>query len=149
MESAALTDARVRELVAGIGGARVAEAKLGIGSFVTLTMEPAQGAGEWYLWVYQCAWRLERNGLVVAGSEDDRDVLRDAIDRLAFARVAELELAPPADATLWFDGGACLRMFCVFSTPTEQWMLWRPDGRVLTARPDGWRDEPREVPAPE
>src|SRR5262245_52810469 len=103
MEPAALTDAHVRELVAEIADARVAEAKLGIGSFVTLTMQPARGEGEWYLWVYQCAWRLERNGAVVAGSEDDRDVLRDAIDRLTFARVARLELAPPADATLWFD----------------------------------------------
>ena len=35
--------------------------------------------GEWHLWPYNCAWRLEEGDKILAASEDERNNLEVAV----------------------------------------------------------------------
>jgi hypothetical protein len=118
--------------------------ELGIGSFLTVEFGESQppteaggGArGEWHLWVYCCAWRLEMEKEVVAASEDPRPKLEEAAQRLNGCTLRAIDVQRPAlETTFTFDDGLTLRLFPVFSEDYEHWMLYDPSGNVLTIGP--------------
>jgi hypothetical protein len=117
---------------------------LGEGSFITLefgasrpTTRPRERQhGEWHLWVYCCAWRLDENDDVIAASEDARTKLEAAVQRLNGLTLRAVDIRSPAFETmLTFDKGITLHLFPVFSELYEHWMLYTPDGSVLTIGP--------------
>jgi len=63
---------------------------LGYGSFLTIEFgqplpsnnEQQKIHGEWHLWLYNCAWRLEEGDKILAASEDERNNLEVAVHRL-------------------------------------------------------------------
>ena len=126
--------------------------KLGQGSFLTLELgEPVTPGGErgrYHLWIYLAAWRIEDETDVLAGSEDDHDGLAGKVTVLDGRRLASISVEHPSLSTRFeFEGGLVLITFSVYSTDGEHWMLFRPDGTVLTMGPgSSWSVGPNEHP---
>jgi hypothetical protein len=117
---------------------------LGLGSFLTLEFgEPLptddkhpKVHGEWHLWLYNCAWRLEEKDEILTASEDDQDKLEIAIRRLENLTLTSVDLVFPAlDAIFIFEHQVVLRLFAIHSEEYEHWLLYIPDGNVLTVGP--------------
>jgi hypothetical protein len=134
----------IQQKIKGLIGKKVWAPKLGVGSFITCEfgnpLPPnTEGSvhGEWHLWTYCCAWRLEQSDEVVVGSEDNRDDLEKAVQILEGRTLENVVIASPAgESQLYFSGSIVLRLFPVFYVGDyEHWMLFTPEGRVLTIGP--------------
>lgn len=117
---------------------------LGHGSFITLEFgkpclpegNEAKIHGEWHLWIYCCAWRLEQENEVIAASEDPRSKLKESIKKLDGLILKSIDLFSPAFDTLFiFEKQTFLRLFPIYSQEYEHWMLFTPDKNVLTIGP--------------
>lgn len=131
---------------------------LGFGSFLTLefgqplppSKERQKIHGEWHLWLYNCAWRLEEWDKILAASGDERDKIETAIHRLENLTLQSVDLLPPAwDAVFTFEHLVILRLFATYSQDYEHWFLYAPDGNVLAVGPGSfWSYESsKAVPA--
>jgi len=133
-------------------------ARLGHGSFITVELGASIAVpppkkylrGEFHLWVFCCAWQIEKDGELLAACQDPRDALAAAIPTHLDGRTvaAARTTATGVDLELVLDDGVILRTFALHSGDYEHWMLFLPDGNVLEAGP-GIRfelvpgDEPR------
>jgi hypothetical protein len=120
---------------------------LGHGSFITLNFgkvrkfllkekEGENSIGEWHLWVYNCAWRLEKDNDVLAASEDSRSKLEIAIQILEGLAIHSINIFEPAwDATFTFEQNVTLRLFSLYSEEYEHWILYMPDEQVFVFGP--------------
>ena len=117
---------------------------LGVGSFVTMEFGSESGPplrdgrrhGEFHLWIYCSAWRLELQDALLAASEDGRTDMETALSRLDGAMVTRVVVEwPSLSLSLELDGGLRLRTFSIFSRDYEHWHLYTPDGRAYTAGP--------------
>ncbi len=123
-------------------------AELGHGTFLTFDFgrelpperEGIQSHGEWHLWVYSCAWRLEKGCRLLAGSGDEEETMKTAVHELTGRPIFLFNVfAPALDSEVRFDGDFVLRLFSK-SSDQEHWMLYTPDGMVLIAGPaNEWR----------
>lgn len=118
---------------------------LGEGSFVTLELGmPIPGKkphGEWHIWVYGCAWRIDGPSGALAGSLDERDVMAKAVAALDGKTLSQFSIDGNLEATLEL-GDHRLRLFPSGGT-LEHWMVFVPGGRVITAGPgNSLVDEP-------
>ncbi|HBL58647.1 MAG TPA: hypothetical protein DDZ80_09060 [Cyanobacteria bacterium UBA8803] len=139
------TDIReVQALINPILSRKAWGASLGVGSFITLefgdSLPPNQKRqrthGEWHLWIYCCAWRIEKGNEVLASSEDPREKLELAVQQLEGLALNSIQLLPPAwDTVFSFDEEVFLRSFSIYSEESEHWMLYTPDGNVLSVGP--------------
>jgi|SRR5215469_14387608 len=121
--------------------------KLGHGSFLTLefgkkiTQEfrgKSHTHGEWHLWLRSCAWRIHREGRVLIASGDDREVIERAISRLEWGALRKAVVDSLAlDVRLEFADHLELLAFTNHRYRYEQWELFKPEGRVLTANAGG------------
>jgi hypothetical protein len=95
--------------------------------------------GEWHLWIYMCAWRLEQNDFVLAASEDNTDRIEKAIKVLEGLILENIEIKRPLlDISFYFENNLILKTFSVYSDESDEckhWMLFVPDGNVLVAGP--------------
>lgn len=117
---------------------------LGVGSFLTVELGEQQAAptpqekthGEFHLWVYCSAWRIETAQEIIASSEDPREALEAAVRHLDGRSLSEIRIERPSLSTVFsFSGGTVLRTFSIFSKDYEHWMFYLPDGSVFTAGP--------------
>ena len=108
---------------------------------------------EWYLWIKHCSWRVEADGIIVLGSNDDREEAGDVgakadaavLDRLASLTVESVFLAEPmGDLVIAFSENVVVRTFAdqrsvdtyacwQLFTPTDQIVEKLTDGRLLIA----------------
>jgi len=136
----------------GIIGKKAWGVEHGVGTFVTVefgqSLPPkdpnGKSYGEWHLWVYGGAWRLEKEGQVVVASEDDQIKIEAEIQCIEGRILQSFEVLTPAlDALLTFEHDIILRIFSIYSEETEDrgmdnWMLYTPDaGNVITVHPGG------------
>jgi hypothetical protein len=135
----------IQAKIDGLTGQRAWGVALGQGSFLTMEfgkpVQPAKASeaihGEWHLWLYGCAWRVEENGRVIVSSEDERSKIEREIQRLEGRVLQSFEVLTPAlDAVVTFDGRIILRIFSVYTEDMESWMLFTPD-KVITVGPAG------------
>ena len=143
----AVTETDIRQIQALINPILSQKAwgtSLGFGSFITLefgnllpsNQERQQTHGEWHLWIYDCAWRIEEGNEVLASSEDPRPKLELAVQRLEGLALNSVELLPPAwDTVFRFDEQVVLRSFSIYSEESEHWMLYTPDRKVISVGP--------------
>jgi hypothetical protein len=122
-----VTDTDLNDIQTKIGpflGQQAWNVTLGEGSFITLefgasrptTRAGERQHGEWHLWVYCCAWRLDGAEDVLAASEDMRTKLEAAVQHLNGLTLRAVDIRRPAlETTLTFDGGIMLHLFPVFS----------------------------------
>ena len=117
----------------------------GQGSFVTMEfgqpVPPAKANetthGEWHLWLYGCAWRLEQGDRVVIASEDEQMDIETAIQLLEGRVLQKFDLQTPAlDAVLTFENDIVLRLFSVNAEEMDSWMLFTPE-KVITVEARG------------
>jgi hypothetical protein len=99
--------------------------------------------GAWHLWIYACLWSLTVNAIELAHSESADQTIGRALRILNGQALVSVQVDPDSPrSTFTFDLG------CVLTTrpspaitpdeePAEQWMLFQPNGRVLTIRSDG------------
>src|SRR5687767_3526905 len=88
---------------------------LGVGSFLTVEfgerVEQAKGKvhGEFHLWVYCSAWRIETPSEIVASSEDPRELLETTVRYLDGRTLSDIQLDMPSlSSTFAFSDGARL-----------------------------------------
>jgi hypothetical protein len=117
---------------------------LGHGSFVTMDFgakrltghSPKQTEhGEWHLWVQMAAWRIETSAEFLAGSEDSREAMETAINRLEGKVLQRIKVDSPSLGLDLDFGNLMARVFPTQSVDAEYWMLYAPTGRVLVAGP--------------
>lgn len=135
----------IKTKVAPLRGKKAWGVEKGVGSFVTLEFgSPIHESnerthGEWHLWLYGCAWRLEA-GLctVLAGSGDSSNRIEAAIQLLTGLTLEEIDITSPAlDTAITFSEQVTLRLFPISQdTELEHWMLYTPDGNVLVVGPN-------------
>lgn len=137
--------AEIEAKMQGLLGHKAWGVALGQGSFVTVEfgqpVPPAKNKGtihgEWHLWLYGCAWRLEQGERVVAASEDDRSKMEAAIQHIEGQVLLSFELQTPAlDAVITFERDIVLRLFSNDTEEMDSWMLFTPD-KVITVGPAG------------
>jgi hypothetical protein len=102
-------------------------------------MTPPYSSGEYALFV-DCAWRLEREGNVLAGSHD-RAPNKGHASILSGQKLVLARVLPPAlDVTLQFSGGIVLHLFTTCNDVTVEdefthWRLYGPARYYLGAGP--------------
>jgi hypothetical protein len=135
-----ISAAQASTLLQGMVGKPAWGVALGEGSFVTLELggpQPAKGRGkphgEWHVWVYGCAWRIDGPNGALGGSLDEEDVMAKAIAALDGKTLNKFSIESNLEATLEF-GDHQLRLFPSGGT-MEHYMVFYPGGRVVTAGP--------------
>lgn len=144
--------AEIHAKLQGVIGKKAWGVEHGIGTFVTMEfgqpMPPeypnGKSHGEWHLWVYGGAWRLEKGEQVVVASEDDQTKIETEVQCLEGCVLQSFEIMTPAlDSVLTFEQEIILRIFSVYSEEIEgrgmdNWRLYTPDaGNVITIHPGG------------
>src|SRR5205823_276948 len=128
--------------------------------------------GDWHLWIYCCAWSIDREGLHLAHSESSEQQIDRAMVLVNGQAITRIEVNPlNARTRFTFDLGATLTTWPddamheprdlslygqtdVNELPSDdlydQWMLYEPSGSVLTVREDGYfQYEPGNEPTDE
>ena len=131
---------KIQAMIGPILGQKAWNVSLGHGSFITMEFGVSllsdeidrQPRGEWHLWVYCCAWRLEEGNNVLASSEDSRLELELAVKRMAGLALRSIKIFRPAwDSIFTFEEQVVLRLFSIYSKECEHWMLFMPNGNDI------------------
>jgi len=94
--------------------------------------------GEWCLWIYCCGWQIAQDGNVLAANESTRDCIAGACNTLNGQALTTFTCkASKGRSRFSFDLGGKLNTGPYDDELLEQWMLYCPDGSVLTYRSDG------------
>jgi hypothetical protein len=132
----------VKPKIDSLLGQKAWGACLGAGSFLTLEFgQPLSKVneevhGEWHLRTYNCVWRLEEADKVLTTSEDDRSKIESAIIRLDGLLLQSIDIKPPLwDTVFRFDNQIILKLFSIYSEDYEHWVLYTPDGGILSFGP--------------
>lgn len=138
-----------KELLSQVVGKRITRSKLGYGSFITIDWGKdiieefktkdgieKQIFGEWHLWVYMCAWRLEQNGDPIIGSGDERNAIQPKIPLLISKELLQVQVINNSfDLIFDFEKGYRLLLFSFEIEDSEQWLFFTPNEKVFTAGP--------------
>jgi hypothetical protein len=131
-------------------GTKPTRVKLGHGSFLTFdfgrdtakkTKTRLGGSriihcGEWRLWVYMCAWRIDKNNKPFIGSNDSRDLIEQHLPVLEGKELKKVVILNKAfDANLLFGDEYQLHLFSFQVTDDEQWRLYTPENKTFIAGP--------------
>lgn len=135
--------ATLTESLNSLVGLRAWRVRVGHGSFVTMDFGermPAEDPdgmdrGEWHLWVYCSAWRIESEHDVRAGSEDEREIIDAALQVIENQELKSVAVSTPSLGVDLDFGNYVFRVFPVYATGAEHWMLYTPSGAVLVAGP--------------
>lgn len=142
------------QLLGQIVGLVPTRVKLGHGSFVTLDFGrdiPSQintrnglktvYHGEWHIWIYMCAWRLDKDGVPVVGSNDLREQIAENLNALENKTLEGIFILNDAfDIDFQFSHGLRLYLFSYNATSDEQWKFFTPEEKVFIAGPSSsWR----------
>jgi hypothetical protein len=100
--------------------------------------------GEWHLWIYACHWAIRRADSdhdVASSDRTDAPDLPEVLSSLARWPLSAITVNPD-DASTGFEFGEpsklVLRTWPKVAWPlAEQWLLYAPDGTVLTVRESG------------
>lgn len=125
-----------------IKGLRVWDVQVGIGSFVTMQFGNVQRTGltgrkygEFLLWIYGCAWRIENQDSFIIGSADDKEIMTQISDYLNNTSVQEVVFDQSNfDTILKFTNNIQLSMFGM-SSDMEHWLLYTPERMVISVGP--------------
>lgn len=92
--------------------------------------------GEWHLWIYMCAWRIDKNQKPFVGSNDTRELIREKLREMQGKELKSATILNDAfDAHFSFGDEFELHLFSYQVTDHEQWMLFVPERKTFTAGP--------------
>lgn len=120
--------------------------KLGFGSFVTIDfgrdipeeIKTRQGTkihyhGEWHIWIYQCTWQVDQNGMTLVHSESPKLAIESVFFNLANKKFTLFCLLNDFfDAELKFED---MTLRLLHTKDGEQWMLFTPENKTFVAGP--------------
>lgn len=138
-----------KQLFSEIIGMKMTRSKLGYGSFITMDWGKdkveefktkhgieKQIFGEWHLWIYMCAWRLEKNGEPVIGSGDEKKAIESKIPLLTGKKLIQAQVINDSfDVFFDFEEGYRLLLFSFEIEDSEQWLFFTQNEKVFTAGP--------------
>lgn len=138
-----------KNLFQKILGVKPTRVKLGYGSFITFdfgrdipeqiktkTGFKTQYFGEWHLWIYMCAWRVDKEKRPFFGSNDSRETIESHVNELEKRVLSKVEILNEAfDAKFTFDDDLELFLFSFNAKEHEQWKFFTPENKVFTAGP--------------
>ncbi|HLB52238.1 MAG TPA: hypothetical protein VJK48_00830 [Chlamydiales bacterium] len=143
-----MTDGKtaIQEFFRQIIGMKPTRVKLGFGSFITMDfgkdipeeVKTRQGTqiryhGEWHLWVYQCAWQIDQNGMVLIHSKSPKEAIDSVLFSLTNKIFTSFSLLNDFfDAELKFED---MTLKLLHSKDGEQWMLFTPENKTFVAGP--------------
>ena len=123
--------------------------RLGHGSFVTMDFgrkksfsedDKVRERGEYHLWIYLSAWRLDSIDEILAGSEDSREEIGPILEGLEGKELKHIRVNSPSLGLEFEFEDIVLRTFSIYSHDSEHWMLYTPSSKVLVAGPGAsWR----------
>lgn len=99
--------------------------------------------GAWHLLIWCCVWRLEADEVEIAHCESDDTTIARSLKVLNGQAPTEVQVDPTNGATRFdFDLGCRLNTHPAppdwyDEDPIHQWMLYQPDGTVLSVRSNG------------
>jgi hypothetical protein len=139
----------VADLFGKVVSLKARNVELGHGSFITLGFgkdiaikvtirreKKISNRPEWNLWVYMCAWELKMNNEIIVSSNDERENIMEALKNIENKKLLRVEvLNNTYDLQLDFENEITLCLFSNLEEDFEQWMLFTPDNKVLTAGP--------------
>lgn len=139
-----------KNLFQKIIGLKPTRVKLGHGSFITMDfgrdipeqVKTRNGMttkyfGEWHLWIYMCAWRIDKNKSPLVGSEDSKEKIESSLSELAKRTLKEAAILNNAfDVRFMFGDDMELHLFSFYAQEQKQWMLFTPEKKVFTAGPN-------------
>jgi len=116
--------------------------------------------GEWHLWIYLSSWSVHRNDHVVGTSDGPLEAIDSAAAVLEGQALRKVEvLSAPLTTLFHFDRDSTLWVTpyeVAAAEPEELWLLYEPEGMVLTLRADahyshvpGDSTDDRWLPLPE
>lgn len=137
------------ELLNNIVGMKPTRVKLGNGSFLTIDfgkdipslIKSRSGSrtvyfGEWYLWIYMCAWRIDKDELPLVGSNDNREKIQAHLFELENRVLTQIVVSNNSfDLKIKFGENVSLNLFSFNTTDHQQWMFYTQDNKVFTAGP--------------
>jgi hypothetical protein len=86
--------------------------ELGIGTYVTIRLAPKTSADAARVWIRAASWLLAEHGSVVVGSEDYREDMKAALDRLAHHEMNAIRsIDDGPDIEIVFADGWALYLF--------------------------------------
>ncbi len=94
--------------------------------------------GEWHLWIYMCAWRIDKHKKPVVGWEDTRAKIACHLIELESREFKKAEILNDAfDVKLFFGDDIELHLFSFHTAGeyNEQWLLFTPEKKVFVAGP--------------
>jgi hypothetical protein len=92
--------------------------------------------GDWHLWIYCCEWRVLHQGRVVGDWTASPRRIDRAARELNGQKLVDVRLNPRGARTRFvFDLGAELETK-PYDRISEQWLLYEPNGHVLSWRAD-------------
>jgi hypothetical protein len=92
--------------------------------------------GQWHFWIYCCDWSIfDEMGELVGGTTSKRAIDRAARYLDGQALISGSLVTRGMRTILTFDLGATL-VTKPYNRTDEQWMLYEPEGNVLTIRAD-------------
>jgi hypothetical protein len=106
---------------------------LGEGSFLTFEFgnpipSDKKVHGEFHVWVYFCAWRIQQLDKIIICSEDKRDNIIESIKCLEDLPLINVKLMYSGFDTVFnFDKDIQLYLFSIYSDEYESWMLYTPN----------------------
>lgn len=122
-------------------GRKIWRSELGVGSFVTLDIggrrvnSVGHEQGEFYLWVYGAPWLIFRRGEIETSSSDPEAQMRITTAQLAGRTIRKVSMDPiDLGLDVSIDGEIRLSTSGLDDPELEDWMLFMPDGTVLTAQ---------------
>lgn len=129
------------EVFGSMRGQRIWRSELGVGSFVTLDVggrrinSVGTEQGAFFLWIYGAPWQVSREGATEASSDDAAIQMRIAVSDLAGKAIRKISMNP-IDLGLDIAIGGDLRLSTrgLNDPDLEDWMLFLPNGTVLTAQ---------------
>lgn len=155
----------ILEIIYPLLGQKPWNASLGHGSFITFDFgrsipqkpakspkaNPSRDRGEWRIWIYSCAWRIEQHNTVLAGSNDSKEKMASAIKRLEGASLNSVEFTSPSlDTVFQFEEGLILRTFSIDFEECDHWLLFVPPNNVLVLGPgESWSFRSAGHPSPD
>jgi len=131
----------ITETLGPMVGQRAWGAAPGHGTFLTVEFgapveRPGEKAhGEWHLWAYGCAWRIEVDGALWVGSGDSGPEVAALISVLDGKALVAVDFEGAFDARFRLEGSVALRLFAQERADSEHWLLYTPSGQTLALGP--------------
>ena len=145
-----------------IVGTKPTRVKQGHGSFITMDfgrdiqeqVKTRNGMvtkcfGEWHLWIYMCAWRIDKEQIPSVGFEDTREKIATFLLELQNRTLTNVNILNQAFDTRLVFGDMEVHLFSFHTTDQKQWMLFTPEKKVFVAGPkNSWSYNSSDAPLP-